>query len=135
MHSGVQQLARALWVKLFEQLIRRKVSGVFLRVLLFIYEEQSCNVNWNGRLSFRFGGRNGFRQGAISSPILFGLYIDKLIKTLRRSGIGCTIGQHYYGVLVYADDILLCPSRIGLQVMINLCQRFADHHNLQFSTH
>ena len=42
------------WVKLFEELIKREVSGVFLRVLLFIYEEQSCDVNWNGRLSFRF---------------------------------------------------------------------------------
>ena len=124
------------WVKLFEELIKREVSGVFLRILLFIYEKQSCDVNWNGRLSFRFGVKNGVRQGAVSSPILFGLYIDKLIKILRRSGIGCTIGQHYYGVLVYADDIiLLCPSRMGLQAMINLCQGFADHHNLQFSTH
>ena len=41
----------------------------------------------------------------------------------------------YFGVMVYADDIvLLSPSRIGLQAMIDICQKFADQHNLQFST-
>jgi hypothetical protein len=79
--------------------------------------------------------KNGARQGAVSSPILFGLYIDKLIKLLRKSGLGCKIGSFYYGVLVYADDIiLLCPSRIGLQAMINICEKFAGENNLKFST-
>ena len=123
------------WVTLFKDLVKKKVSFVFLRVLLFIYQEQSCDVNWNGRFSFRFGVKNGVRQGAVSSPILFGLYIDKLIKLLRISGIGCNIGQYYYGVLVYADDtILLCPSRVGLQAMVDICQKFASMNNLKFST-
>ena len=124
------------WVTLFKELIRRQVSFVFLRVLLFIYSRQKCSVTWNGRKSFEFGVSNGVRQGAVSSPILFGLYLDKLIQMLRKSGIGCTIGKHYLGVMVYADDIiLLSPSRLGLQAMINICQKFAATHNLQFSTH
>ena len=123
------------WVKLFQELIKKKVSFVFLRVLLFIYQEQSCDVSWNGRFSYRFGVKNGVRQGAVSSPILFGLYIDKLIKLLRQSGIGCKIGTYYFGVLVYADDIvLLCPSRMGLQAMIKVCEKFAGENNLKFST-
>ena len=32
------------WLILFKELMRRKVSFVFLRVLLFIYGEQKCNV-------------------------------------------------------------------------------------------
>ena len=32
------------WVTLFRDLIKRKVSSVFLRVLLFVYSEQSCDV-------------------------------------------------------------------------------------------
>ena len=123
------------WVKLFQELIRKKVSFVFLRVLLFIYQEQSCDVSWNGRFSYKFRVKNGVGQGAVSSPILFGLYIDKLIKLLRQSGIGCKIGTYYYGVLVYADDIiLLCPSRMGLQAMIKVCEKFAGENNLKFST-
>ena len=124
------------WVTLFRDLIKRKVSFIYLRVLLFIYEEQSCDVTWNGKFSYRFSVKNGVRQGAVSSPILFGLYIDKLIKLLRISELGCQIGKHYYGVLVYADDIiLLCPSRAGLQAMIRICEKFASENNLRFSTH
>ena len=96
---------------------------------------KSCNLGWSGRFSFSFSVKNGVRQGAVSSPILFGIYIDKLIKLLRNSGLGCTIGSFYYGVQVYADDIiLLCPSRLGLQAMIKICEKFAAENNLKFST-
>jgi hypothetical protein len=102
------------WVTLFRDLMKRKVSFVFLRVLLYIYSEQSCDVEWNGKKSFEFGVKNGVRQGAVSSPILFGLYVDKLILLLRTSKLGCTIGASYFGIMVYADDIvLLSPSRMG----------------------
>ena len=123
------------WVILFKVLIKRKVAFVYLRVLLHIYCEQSCDVQWNGKMSYRFGVKNGVRQGAVSSPILFGIYADRLIELLRESRIGCTIGSFYYGVMVYADDIiLLSPSRLGLQAMINICQKFASENNLKFST-
>ena len=116
--------------------MKRKVSFVFLRVLLFIYSEQTCDVQWNGKMSFKFGVRNGVRQGPVSSPILFGLYVDKLIHLLRTSKLGCSIGSSYYGIMVYADDIvLLCPSRMGLQAMMDICQRFAVSNNPRFSTH
>ena len=118
------------WTTLFQVLIKRKVSFVYLRVLMFIYSEQCCDVQWNGRISYRFGVKNGVRQGAVSSPILFGLYVDRLIKELRESGIGCQIGSFYYGVMLYADDIiLLSPSWLGLQTMINICQKFATGNN------
>ena len=123
------------WVTLFSEMIKRKVSFIFLRVLLYIYSKQKCDVSWNGCKSFQFGVSNGVRQGAVSSPILFGIYVDKLIKMLRLSGLGCTIGRYYFGVIVYADDIiLLSPSRMGLQAMMNICQKFAATHNLKFST-
>ena len=53
-----------------------------------------------------------FRLWIIVFTNLVWNYIDKLIKMLRRSGLGCTIGSFYYGIMVYADDIiLLCPIR------------------------
>ena len=50
------------WLTLFHDLIR---------VLLYIYREQSCDLSWNDKFSSRFGVKNGVRQGAVSSPILF----------------------------------------------------------------
>ena len=64
--------------------------------------------------------KNGVRQGAVSSPVLFSVYINDLIEQLRDSGIGCTIGNQYLGCFAYADDhLLLSASRSGLQAMVN----------------
>ena len=66
----------------------------------------------------------------------FCVYIDDLIKTLRKKKTGCWINNSYVGIIVYADDIvLLSPSIDGLQEMINTCSGFAGKHNFSFSTH
>ena len=63
------------------------------------------------------------------------IYIDNLIKILRKSGFGCTIHGVYFGVMIYADDIfLLSASRSGLQQMINLSHSYAAKRNLKFGT-
>ena len=92
-------------------------------------------MRWNGKFSHRFPVSNGVRQGAVSSPILFCIYVNQLILELRTSGIGCKIGGQYLGVAVYADDIfLLSASRNGLQSMVDICQHFSENFNLKFST-
>ena len=70
------------WKELFRILERRKVDPVFLRVLLYIYRYQQCDVKWNNSLSYGFPIRNGVRQGAVSSPLLFSVYINDLIDIL-----------------------------------------------------
>ena len=75
------------------------------------------------------------RQGAVSSPLLFSIYIDGLFKELRGSGLGCRIEQFFYGCLGYADDLLLLSaSRSGLQSMVKICEKFAKIKSLKFST-
>ena len=108
---------------------------MFLRVILYIYIHQYYDVRWNGKYSERFSVSNGIRQGGISSPIFWNLYLDRLIKRIRRLGFGCHVEGVFLGIFVYADDIfLLCPSRPGLQVMVKECQDFAKQNNLTFST-
>ena len=113
----------------------RNVSPVFLRTLLYVYTNQSCNVKWNGSLSNTFTVSNGVRQGAVSSPTLFSIYIDDLFSTLRSSGLGCRLNNKFYGCFGYADDLLLLSaSRSGLQSMINKCSEFMQQRKLKFST-
>ena len=76
------------WCKLFAELRERNIAPIFLRVILYIYSEQYCDVRWNGKYSYRFPMSNGVRQRAISSPILWCLYCNKLILKLRYSDIG-----------------------------------------------
>ena len=123
------------WLGLFKLLIKKGISPIFLRVLMYMYRNQTCDVKWNSSHSFRFPVSNGVRQGAVSSPLLFSIYIDGLITLLRRSGLGCRIDTFFYGVLGYADDLLLMSaSRSGLQAMVAICEQFAKNMKLKFST-
>ena len=123
------------WNELFLTMRLRNVNPVFLRVLMCIYRYQQCNVKWGQSHSYMFSVSNGVRQVAISSPNLFSVYINGLIIKLRRSGLGCYIGTLFMGCLGYADDILLLSaSRTGLQVMVDICGKFAKEKNLKFST-
>ena len=123
------------WRELFTVLMDRKVDSLFLRLLLFIYTNQQCNVKWCGRYSNSFTVQNGVRQGAVTSGIFFAVYIDKLLKILRKSGLGCRIHGVFFGALIFADDIiLLSGSRNGLQAMVDICYQFASSRNLKFGT-
>ena len=138
-YSCAMDLSKAFdlveWVSLFKLLKDKGISPLFLRVLIFVYKNQYCDVKWNSSYSERFSVTNGVRQGAVSSPLLFSVYIDGLITLLRRSGLGCRIDRFYYGVLGYADDLLLLSaSRSGLQAMVTICEKFAKLRKLKFST-
>ena len=123
------------WLELFRVLDAKNVSPVYLRILLYIYTNQCCDVKWNGASSDQFQVRNGVRQGAVTSPILFSVYIDELFCILRNSGLGCRIHGLFYGCLGYADDLfLMSASRSGLQSMVDSCAMFAKKKNLKFST-
>ena len=120
---------------IFKKLIERNVPPIFLRLLMVMYRTQSAKVKWNGILSDAFSISNGVKQGAVLSAILFCVYIDDLIKELRRKREGCWVNGAYVGIVVYADDIaLLSPSLDGLQNMIDTCEKYAEQHNLTFST-
>ena len=61
------------WGELFTTLLDRRVDCLYLRLMLFIYRNQSCDVKWSGEYSHRFSVSNGVRQGAVSSAFLFSL--------------------------------------------------------------
>ena len=123
------------WTELFSSLIDRGVEPVFLRVLLYVYQNQLCDVKWGGKFSERFSVSNGVRQGAVSSPLLFSVYINELFKLLRNSGLGCHIANIFFACFGYADDLLLLSAtRSGLQELVKICENFAAKKSLKFST-
>jgi hypothetical protein len=119
---------------LFHKLIKRGLSPVIIRMLLYSYTHSQVRVKWNGEMSDSFGVTNGVRQGAVLSPFLFNIYMEELISSIKHEGKGCYVGSDYYGVLVYADDILLLsPSLKALQCMLNKCAEFGTKTGLQFN--
>ena len=119
---------------LFDKL-KARIPGIFVRFIIYTYMNQQCYVKWGDSKSRTFGISNGVRQGAVASPILFNLYMDELFKILKDSKIGCTIDNLYYGILGYADDCTLtCPTRSGLQKLIDLVALYCDKHGITIST-
>ena len=100
-----------------------------------MYRMQSADVRWKSKYSYEFTVRNGVRQGAVLSPLLFCFYMNDLFRLLRESRAGCHIDDYYAGVFGYADDLLLlCPSRDGLQKMLTIAEIYACEHKIAFST-
>ena len=79
---------------------------------MVLYKEQNMRVRWNSTFSVLVSVSNGVKQGGVLSPILFSLYLDKLLVELRELGIGCHMNGLFTGAFIYADDItcsiLLC---------------------------
>ena len=125
---------RIRYDKLFQTLLDRKFPPVYIKLLMDCYMNQKIQVKWGCDRSTPFKGQNGVRQGGVISPILFTVYIDSLVSLLKKGKAGCRIGHHFYGCIIYADDIiLLCPSVTGLQKMVDICSEFGLNYAITFN--
>ena len=116
---------RVRYCKLFNKLLDRYIAPVVLRILIYMYMNQTLRVPWCQTQTSSFKVCNGVKQGGVLSPILYAVYVDSLFGRLEQSGVGCHIGGHFVGALDYADDVtLVAPSRSGIRTLINVCEHF-----------
>ena len=68
------------------------------------------------------------------SPLLFNVYMQYLIETLERRGLGCHRVIVLLGCFIYADDVtFLAPSCQSLNEMLNICELYALEHDIVFN--
>ena len=56
---------------------------------MYMYVNQCTQIKWNSMISEKYGIANGVKQGGVLLSILFGIYIDNLIKRLKDGNIDC----------------------------------------------
>uniref|UniRef100_A0A2A4KA90 Reverse transcriptase domain-containing protein n=1 Tax=Heliothis virescens TaxID=7102 RepID=A0A2A4KA90_HELVI len=119
-----------LWAKL-EKL---KLPTEIQNILKFWYGNQVNNVRWAGTLSRSYGLECGVRQGGLTSPTLFNLYMNELIEGLSSTRVGCFIDGVSVNNISYADDmVLLSASVCGLRKLIAQCEVYARTHGLMYN--
>ncbi|XP_028155963.1 uncharacterized protein LOC114349694 [Ostrinia furnacalis] len=82
-----------------------------------------------------YGLQCGVRQGGLSSPKLFNLYMNGLIGELSSTYIGCHVGGVCVNNISYADDmVLLSPSIGALRRLLHMCEEYAVAHGLRYNS-
>ncbi|XP_060810050.1 uncharacterized protein LOC106141297 [Amyelois transitella] len=85
-------------------------------------------------MSESYGLECGVRQGGLSSPTLFNLYVNDLIGTLSNTRVGCHIDGVCVNNISYADNmVLLSASPCGLKKLLVICEEYASSHGLQYN--
>ena len=110
------------------------MPAIVVRFIMDSYTRQYMHVQWDGECSKQFDVNNGVKQGGVLSPMLFSIYIDELLMKLKKSGLGCYIGNVFIGTLGYADDItILSPSIRCLNEILKICEEFAQEYQVVFN--
>ena len=115
------------------------VTGSIWYVICSMYENTQSTIVIGTSASTGYEIRNGVREGAILSPLLFTIFLNPLLLELRKLKLGLHHGKTWCGALAYADDLVLIGANLGkdpegkeLQTMLDMCDMFANQHMMQF---
>ena len=85
-------------------------------------------------LSTSFTVGSGVRQSSALSPAIFNVFMNLFISNIKTLGYGCYINNYYIGCLLNADDIILLPpSVVELQQMLDLCHATCSERLMLFN--
>ena len=95
-----------------------------------MFKKATSTVKWDGQLGETFENICGVLQGGVSSPQLFKVFLEDLVKYLDTS-YGIKINEKMICHLLLADDLaLISESRYGLQQLLNGFQNFCKQWHL-----
>jgi exonuclease III len=109
---------------LYIKLMNRLVPNTLLCILEYWFDVCVSCVRWGNTVSSFISLKCGVRQGGVLSPFLFAIFIDDIIKEIKKTNLGCRLKHENVSIFIYADDIiLLAPSIDSLQNMLRICEK------------
>ena len=92
------------------------------------------SIHWGNSKSKRIRICKGTRQGGLSSPFLFNIFYQDVVKHLSLMQCGCRIDDMSFNCFCYADDLLLTSTTVsGLQKLIDYANYYITSHGLRFN--
>ncbi|XP_061729061.1 uncharacterized protein LOC133533986 [Cydia pomonella] len=120
---------------LWDKLRKSMVAPEYVSLLKYWYANQINQVRWAGEWSDQYKMECGVRQGGLTSPVLFNLYINGLIEELSSMHVGCHIDGVCVNNISYADDmVLLGPSINSIRKLVQKCESYAAQHGLRYNS-
>ena len=111
---------------LLYKLLKRGVNGKMLHILKSMFEKSKSTAKWNGCLSEAFENLYGVLQGGVTSPTLFNVFLEDLVKYLDTT-CGVYMSNLMIAYLLFADDlVLIADSAVGLQKLIDGLQTYCS---------
>ena len=123
--------------KLWKVLKAMGIRAYAVKALKSLYDNQEAAVRYEDELTDWFKIGRGSRQGCLTSPMLFNLYSEKIMRESvdELNWIGLRISGRNFNNLRFADDIvLISTSPIDLQRLIDEVDRISTRYNLEIST-
>jgi hypothetical protein len=104
----------------WRRLLEVGINGKLWRVIRNLYAVvESCVLLGDTRTDW-FAVELGLRQGDPPSPIFYIVFIDGLIREIKKLPVGVVIGDMKVNILAFADDIiLLAESRKDMQCLLD----------------
>jgi hypothetical protein len=124
-----------VWVNgLFHKLFKSNIDGKVWRILSDFYKDFRCCVQIGGDLSDWFTSSQGVHQGEPWSMYLYTKMINDLLKKLRESAIGATIGLIPTSNPTFADDIAIATiHKPLLQLLLNIAHTYSLQWRFEFN--
>ena len=112
---------------LFTKVDQASTDSAHVDLIKSLYENLESQVLWKGKATDPIPILQGVRQGSVLSPLLYSVFVDGLIKTLREKDLGCHLHNQYAGAIVLADDVaLISTSPDELQEMLIVTYEYAQ---------
>lgn len=118
---------------LWQSLQSLGLHGRMLDTITSMYQNINIRVRLNGQLGDSFSSILGVKQGDPLSPLLFGLFLDRLEAFLNSEhpDIGVNLNYSLVNLLLYADDlVLMAESPEHLQHLLNSLSSFCDLNSM-----
>ena len=116
MHASLFDLASSL-----------NIESHDIKLLANLYWNQQAAVRHNGEVSESMNIKQSIRQGCVTSPHLFRLYTEMIMRNMEGQG-GFGVGGTVINNLRYADDtVIIAETEEELQQLIDIVVRESEN--------